>query len=509
MYMTESKRHAGIAGPAPRAFIPKGKTMTAGISLSTIVSAIAAKANGAESLFKARCRRDIRQSSMRVCACIVALLTIMVGRVGWAATYTFTEIARARPHSPGETAFGEFPTAPAINSLGVVAFNAHGVREGIYTGAGGPITTIAETGDGGFVDLSSASAMNTAGQIAFHAVTPSSIGIFRSDGVTTTTIASSVGGFVNVGPGYPSINSSGAVAFSGNDGFSDGLFIGGAGGPPTAMYRPGDFGHIYASDPAINDAGELSFVTDAGSSTMGVGHGDGGPPLIVGDGYSSLSHTSISPGGTVAFRATSFGAPADAIWTGYGSASATVLADNEGPFSAFESEAAISATTIAFMAQLDAGGSGIYTGADSIADKVLQTGDWLFGEAVAGFPGYTSKLNRFAVNDAGQIAFQAQLGGGDVVVVRADPVTLPDGDRTFDGIVDAADYVALRKITDTPEVYADWREHFGEIASLAAADASSSHGAVPEPAGGLLLVLGVALCGLRRCRFGLKRRTGY
>jgi hypothetical protein len=304
---------------------------------------------------------------------------------------------------------------------------------------------------------------------------------------------------LSVGTGYPSINSSGAVAFFGNDGFSDGLFVGGAGGPATPVYRTGDFGYVYANDPAINDSGELSFVTDPGSSTMGVGHGDGGPPLVVGAGYASLSHTSISPGGTVAFRANSFGATGEAIWTGSGSASATVLADTSGPFSAFDGEAAISATTVAFMAHLDGFGAGIFTGPDAVADKVLEHDDWLFAQTVIAFPGYT-KFNRFAVNDAGQIAFVAQITSGDVVVVRADPVTLPDGDENLDGVVDAADYVALRKIIDTPEAYAEWRGHFGEIAEIGVASAMSSHAAVPEPASALLLILAAALRNGRRRR---------
>jgi hypothetical protein len=458
-------------------------TMIAKTSLLMIVCAMAAKNNNV-------------WRSMHSFAWFVVLIVAMAAQRGWAATYVFTEIARAPAFAESDE-FTGFPTAPSINSLGVVAFNATTVsKEGIYTGAGGPITTIAETG-GDFVDFTSASAINSAGQVAFHATTASSIGVYRSDGATTTTIASTAAGLLNVGTGYPSINSSGAVAFFGNDGFSDGLFVGGTGGPATPVYRPGDYGYVYANDPAINDSGELSFVTDPGSGTMGVGHGDGGPPLIIGAGYSSLSHTSISPGGTVAFRANSFGAPSDAIWTGYGPASATVLADTSGPFSAFESEAAISATTVAFMAHLDGFGGGIFTGPDAVADKVLQLDDWLFGQTVISFPGF-GKFNRFAVNDAGQIAFITQLTSGDVVVVRADPVTLPDGDENLDGVVDAADYVALRKMIDTPEAYTVWREHFGEIAEIGAASALSSHAAVPEPAGALLLVLGAVFCNWRR-----------
>jgi hypothetical protein len=130
-----------------------------------------------------------------------------------------------------------------------------------------------------------------------------------------------------------------------------------------------------------------------------------------------LSHTSIAPSGHVAFRAATFGAPFDAIWTGYGAASATVLADASGPFSGFPFEAAIGRSSTAFLADLDAGGRGLFTGPDAIMDKVLQAGDSLFGETVVGFPG----LNRYAVNTAGQITFLARLSSGDLVVGRATP----------------------------------------------------------------------------------------
>ncbi len=57
--------------------------------------------------------------------------------------YTFTTVA----HTGGQfSSFGE-PMAPSVNDQGTVAFR--GIRssggEGIYTGNGGPLATIAET----------------------------------------------------------------------------------------------------------------------------------------------------------------------------------------------------------------------------------------------------------------------------------------------------------------------------------------------------------------------------
>ncbi len=342
---------------------------------------------------------------------------LLPGSQAQAITYSFTEIARA-PLYPAPGDFTDFPTAPSINSRGVVAFNAQSVvSEGIYRGTGGLVTTIVDSIRDGFLDIEAASAINAAGQVAFKGLKATGFGVFRGDGTTTTTIADAMDGFAfGVSSGYPGINARGTVSFAGHD-FSYGLFTG-SGGAVTAVYRNGAYGLAYGpNDPAINDAGEISFLMNAGAGSQGVAHGSGGPPVIVGSGYSLLSHPSIDPSGRVAFRAGSFGAPFDAIWTGLGPASATVLANISGPFSGFPFEAAASSTTAAFLADLDAGGRGLFTGPDVTAHKVLTAGESLFGDTVLGLP----SLNRNAVNGAGQIAFLARLTSGDLVVVRATP----------------------------------------------------------------------------------------
>src|SRR5262249_14274153 len=70
---------------------------------------------------------------------------------------------------------------------------------------------------------------------------------------------------------------------------------------------------------------------------------------------------------------------------------------------------------VAFRGVLREGGGGIFTGPDSERDKVIRTGEPLFGSTVTsvGFFG--------GINDAGQIAFRATLADGRVAMVRADP----------------------------------------------------------------------------------------
>jgi hypothetical protein len=73
------------------------------------------------------------------------------------------------------------------------------------------------------------------------------------------------------------------------------------------------------------------------------------------------------------------------------------------------------------------------------------------------------------------------------------------GDHNGDGVVDAADYVAWRKLPASfggdPDGYDAFHENFGEMS------AGSGGGAVPEPAAWSLMLLGMATAAaLRRCR---------
>lgn len=65
-------------------------------------------------------------------------------------------------------------------------------------------------------------------------------------------------------------------------------------------------------------------------------------------------------------------------------------------------------------ADLDAGGSGIFTGPDPVADKVIQTGDTLDGSIITRL-----RFCDDGLNNSGQLAFQATF----------DDPTVPDGIR--------------------------------------------------------------------------------
>jgi hypothetical protein len=88
------------------------------------------------------------------------------------------------------------------------------------------------------------------------------------------------------------------------------------------------------------------------------------------------------------------------------------------------------------------------------------------------------------VLDSAVFIYNLRTGTGDE---GTDPTEPEDGDFNFDGVVDAADYVAWRKYYGSQEGYDTWRHHFGEHPS-----------GVPEPTSVLLLLLGVLTMCSRR-----------
>ena len=92
----------------------------------------------------------------------------------------------------------------------------------------------------------------------------------------------------------------------------------------------------------------------------------------------------INAGGTVLFDAV-LDAGGQGMFTGTGVVPnvITTIADTSGPFSNFASLYSINAGgAVAFFATLDAGTEGLFTGPDPVADKVIETGDPLFGDTV-------------------------------------------------------------------------------------------------------------------------------
>ncbi|KAB8316652.1 PEP-CTERM sorting domain-containing protein [Tolypothrix campylonemoides VB511288] len=333
-----------------------------------------------------------------------------------AASFSFTKIADTTS-SAFSAPFYQF-VSPAINNEGTVAFRSiSAAGDSIFISNGGTITTIADT-SGSFGFLGSFS-INNSGTVAFQAglkggvvngVGPG-VGIYTNNGGSLTTISFDAGaGSVLVS--RPSINDSGTVAFADNR-FGD-IYIGN-GGPPTLI------ADANGGNPVINNQGTVSvvlpgasLVTRNGGVTTTITDTSGSFASLSGDG------SPINNEGTVALRAF-LRSGGQGIYTGNGGP-LTTIADTSGSFSGFVGTPAINdEATVAFFASLDGGGSGIFTGSDPVVNKIIGTGDTLFGSTVI----TVGDSNPQTLNNRGQIAFTAALADGTRGVYVATPVPEP------------------------------------------------------------------------------------
>jgi hypothetical protein len=443
-----------------------------------------------------------------LCEAYVALGP-MLATPTWARNYSFVNIASSRDNF-------SLIQGGAINNHGTVAFQ--GVRAGvagIYSGNGGPITTIADTA-GSFSDVGSSASINDGGLVAFAATLDTGVkGIFTGTGGSTTPIVDNSGPFDSFDP--PIINTNDLVAFSAQfDNGNSGIYVIN-GGTLTPIATLGGAETFIAFDPpTMNNLGTVAFLGYRSFGGMGLGSsgiytGNGGALTpIVGAGLptATFSDPSINDSGSIAYvRYGSNGEPYSIFVSG---TSTPVVTTSAGGFGNFQSPSLNNLGNVAFMGYLysypSTGDFGIFAGPDPIADKVIQPGDPLFGSTVTSVD---LSLGR-RLDDHGDIAFNYALANGvkGIAIAR---IVLP-GDYNQNGVVDAADYTIWRDtLGSTTDLRADgngngvidqgdfdvWKAHFGEHARPGSGSAAS----VPEPATLVIAVIGaIALVGRRGAR---------
>jgi hypothetical protein len=368
--------------------------------------------------------------------CRVAALVSII-----AATVPIAEAAAANYNFVNVADSGQFRIFAgfglSLNNHGTVAFAAaQGANDrGVFTGAGGPITTIIDR-SGAFDDFRWTS-INDSGTVAFAArrdISPL-FSIVISDGGPVTTISDPI--FTDGIPSelaQPAINSLGTVAF--RVGFSEHdplrrnfAIYTGSGGPLTLIAdSSGPLGHAAFAEPlGMNDHGTVAFLASMDAGGFGMFSGNGGPltPIVTSaSGFTNLQEPSINADGTVAFFGERTGGVVGIF--AHRDGTLTTIADSSGPFTGnFGNEVDINASgKVAFKATLDAGGSGIFTGPDPVADKVIQTGDALFGSTVTVVGDVSARTSDiFDMNDHGEIAFRYELANGvsGIAVARIVP----------------------------------------------------------------------------------------
>jgi hypothetical protein len=355
----------------------------------------------------------------------------------------------------------------AINNRGDIAFRTARVGgrsrqliQGIYraNADNSPLTTIAEFGDG-FDFLGQIPSINDRGQVAFAVsdFTQSDEGFFetksimRGDGnkKRTTTIATDADEFNQFGF-EPTINNSGVVAFKAQlDSFDEfnndqGLFSGGGGAGSTlsthylsSTSKFSEFSSL--SRPSINNLGDIAFEASVDGEGPGIFATDETAPdgfktIAAPDANNNVGWPTFNDAGTAAFQRLFHDRADQELVTGNGGP-LTVVADVNGPFASFGQIYGITPPAlnnngdVAFFAELDSGGNGIFVGNDPVADRVIGTGDKLGGSTVVERTRFLPGL-RFCdegLNDSGQLVFQAAFDapntpdGVRVEIYRATP----------------------------------------------------------------------------------------
>jgi Arylsulfotransferase (ASST) len=373
------------------------------------------------SCFPVTSRRRAGRGRLNKCLCFESLeeRTLL--------SYSFTLIADNGPHS----FFSAVYNAP-MTDQGILPFHANlrSGGEGIFTRAmDGSLGIIAITSDL-LRTIPFSLSINGGGTVGFGADLRDGVrAIFTGNGQELTRV-------VDTGPDSPlsdllppaaTINDAGMVAFRGTlKSGGSGLFTVLPGEQPRTLYVTGGSFAAFLSSPTVEKNGEtVSFLATLSSGEEAIFTGNGGATTAIattGELFSAFSDaSSINDAGTVAFLAT-LTAGGQAVLTGNGGP-LTVVADTTGPFSGFIGNVAAinNAGVVAFAATLKDGSSGVFTGPDPAADKIIATGDPLFGSTVVSID--ATPFPPRGLNNAGQLTFLAQLADGRTVLVRADLVS--------------------------------------------------------------------------------------
>lgn len=330
-------------------------------------------------------------------------------------------------------------TAPAINDVGQVAFwGVSSSREaGIFVGDGNSLKMIADT-SGEFSFLGVGPSINDRGTVAFLAgLDRGDAGYFTSKGATTTPIADSSGQFnfqriptLDNLFGEPVINDRETVAFRADlDSGGKGIFSSTKDRIRTII-DPSSELTTFGITPDINAKGTVVFSAGTAPVTgtievdgqtipiaelfqnAGIFTKRGGNLNAIADTNDGLALFGSSPAindrKTVAFIAVTPNGEVKVL-TGNGDR-LTPIADSRGAFRSFRGVDINDAGTVAYLADFDAGGSGLFVE----QQKVIATGDQLLDSTVTDLNFLNKGLNHNSV------AFWAKLADGRSGIFRAD-----------------------------------------------------------------------------------------
>jgi len=362
---------------------------------------------------------------------------------GEASPYSFTTIA----HSTEP--FAIFSNRPAIGCDGKVVFHAflENGKSGIFVGDDSLITPVAETG-GQFTSFGPYPSVNCEGTVVFQGSTGSGLqGIFSAKGGLIQQIATAEGYFNSLSSN-PLVNDMGTVVFGGGLGTGP-PNVGGIFKASNGLMTGINLGGL-SSDYDMNNRDVIVFRAGLPPVGDGIFASQDGITTTIADTGGTIGSFTSSPSvntkGAVAFRAV-LDTGEDGIYT-IRDGVLHKIADTNDPFpNGFQGNPRINdADTVVFETYQ---GGALFRGPDPIYDKIIGSGDRLAGSTV-------QSVSLGGINNAGQIAFHAELKDGSQGIFRVDPVSEtqipPRGDITQDGKVDLHDtIVALQVVTANAE----------------------------------------------------------
>ena len=348
---------------------------------------------------------------------VVLLLVALTGvssRVEAGAVYDFSHIADVSENYP------------SINNNGVVAFSGQfpNLSSGVFTGSGGALTKIGFGVQGSVL----ATWINDSSQVSYRE--NPSLGVFtiaRGSGGPVTTIHTFAGG-EHIVP-MPVISNDGTVTYLNTNG---GIYSGNGGALSTVLSIAGTNSTQYSGlfdGLAVSHNGTLAYEKYPSPSSVG------GQQIVVNrsgvetsiatfplsPGITGVSSIAINNAGTVAITG-SIDIADSGIYVGDGT-TLTKVVTNGASFQVSGVAAINDSGELAFKASYVQGTSifsGIYTGSDPLANKVIQTGDALNGSTVTKLT-----MGTDAINDSGEVVFWAQLANGTSGVYTAASVPEP------------------------------------------------------------------------------------
>jgi uncharacterized protein (TIGR03437 family) len=274
----------------------------------------------------------------------------------------------------------QFAYPYSINSCGAVLFGlANAGKLSLYTGAGSSMSTVV-TDPNDQLNGDSAATMNDGGVIAYTALNSAAPGFIPIRIVSNGKVSPVDPNNIHVNLGLGQLDSAGNLIFRGStaQGLTPFLAIDRAGTIATLATESSQLSLVLSYFPALNDSGVVALTGHLGSET--------GPAAIV-----KVEGTKITT-----------------IVSGTGSYT-PVNINNSG--------------TVVYGVQ-GVGGlgtlTGIYSGPDPAADKVIVIADALFGSKVTNLFGFGYGAGRW-LNDRGQVAFYYALANGTVGVAVATP----------------------------------------------------------------------------------------